>query len=474
MTRSQQIVKLRQYLKYQVIPFSKFYREAFAKNSLTAGDIQTWDDLRKIPFSSKADLVSTPENPRRSLDFVIVPDEAELKRRLSTVRFALLHGRVAAKAALESEYRPIFMTSTTGRSAEPVPFMYSQHDIENLCKSGRQMVEVIGARKDDRVINMFPFAPHLAFWQTHYATISYPVFCLSSGGGKVMGTEGNIRLMAKINPTCLIAMPTFLYHLLRQALDEGVRCDKIRLIVLGGEKVPSGMREKLRSLVAQLGSPDAAVLATYGFTEAKMAWPECASRDGSPTGYHIVPELGIVEIVHPDTGEPQPDGTGGEIVFTALDARGTAVIRYRTGDCIDGGITYAPCPHCGRNVPRLVGNISRASNVLAMSFDKLKGTIVDFNELEHLLDGLREIGAWQLEIRKLHDDPLDVDELILHTEKRNGGTDEDICDHVNEAFSAATELRLNKICFHTAAEMRKLHGVGHEIKEKRVVDHRPK
>jgi phenylacetate-coenzyme A ligase PaaK-like adenylate-forming protein len=289
-----------------------------------------------------------------------------------------------------------------------------------------------------------------------------------------MGTEGNIRLLKKLRPTALIGMPTFLYHFLRQALEERVRCEGLTRLILGGEKVPEGMRVRLRELAAALGSPDAAVLATYGFTEAKAAWAECPTADGSPSGYHLYSDLGIVEVVNPETGEQVPDETAGEIVYTSLDARGTAVIRYRTGDFIDGGITYAPCPHCGRDWPRLIGNISRKSNKVEMHLDKLKGTLVDFDALEHVLDDFRHIGTWQLELRKLHDDPLDVDELVLHAEKSNGETDVELREKINATFSAATELHLNRILFHDPAEMRRLQGVGTELKEKRIVDHRPK
>ena len=474
MERNEQIAALRHFLKTQVLPFSTFYRELFAKNNLCADGIQTEDDLQKIPFTSKDDLLPTPDHPNRMKDFVLVPDEAELKHRPSVVGAALLHGRKAVHEKMEAEYRPVFLTSTTGRSSEPVPFLYTKHDIENLSRAGHLLVEVFGGRTEDRVLNMFPYAPHLAFWQAHYAALSHGIFCVSSGGGKVMGTEGNIRLLTKIKPTVLIAMPTFLYHFLRQAIDEGVRADQVRLLILGGEKVPDGMRQNLRELAAQLGSPNVQIVATYGFTEAKMAWAECPTADGSPSGYHIPPDLALIEIIDPATGLPQPDGTGGEIVFTPLDARGTVVLRYRTGDKIDGGIVHAPCPHCGRDVPRLVGKISRVSSVVEMNFDKIRGTIVDFDHLEHVLDDLQEIGTWQIELRKLRDDPLEMDELILHAEKKNGIAEDLLREHINDVFSARTELRLNRIDFHDVAELRHLHGVGTALKEKRVVDNRPK
>ena len=116
-----------------------------------------------------------------------------------------------------------------------------------------------------------------------------------------------------------------------------------------------------------------------------MAWSECPFPHGRPSaGYHLYPDLGIIEIINPKTGEVVPNGQPGEIVFTPLDACGSVALRYRTGDFTDGGITMEPCPYCHRMVPRLTGNISRSSEIREMNLDKIKGTLVDFNELEQL------------------------------------------------------------------------------------------
>ncbi|HAV63539.1 MAG TPA: phenylacetate--CoA ligase, partial [Verrucomicrobiales bacterium] len=211
-----------------------------------------------------------------------------------------------------------------------------------------------------------------------------------------------------------------------------------------------------------------------GFTEAKMAWTECPSPAHQPaSGYHLCPDLGIVEVIDPDTGRVLPPGESGEIVFTPLDARGTVVLRYRTGDFIDGGLVHEPCPYCRRLLPRLVGNISRRSEVRSMRLDKIKGTLVDFNELEHALDDAPHLGAWQIELRKLHDDPLDVDELVLHVHAPDQSDQTALSHELANRINAACELQPNRILFHTAAEMRALQGVGSQLKELRLVDHRP-
>lgn len=473
--RALQADRLRRWLRETVLPFSAHYRELFRRLGLTADDFRSLDDLRRLPFTSKADLLNTPDNPQKARDFLLVPDRNVLARRPSTILRALLHGKDSVAAGFEAEFRPIFLTSTTGRSADPVPFLYTNHDLANLQLAGERVFGVCGARREDKLLNMFPYAPHLAFWLAHYGSTAFGVFTASTGGGKVMGTEGQIRFLRKIRPDVLIGMPTFVYHVLHQAAEEGVRCENLRRVVLGGEKVPDGMRVKLRNLAIEIGARELDVVTTYGFTEAKMAWAECPVPVDEPSsGYHLYPDLGLVEIVDPKTGEPVPAGQPGEIVFTPLDARGTVVVRYRTGDYIDGGMTYEHCPHCDRQVPRLFGKISRSSAFKEVQLDKIKGTLVDFNELEHVLDDAPHVGAWQVELRKLHDDPLDVDELVLHVQKTDGVDSEALTHELNHRLAAHCEVHPNRVLFHSAEEMRDLQGVGVELKEQKLVDHRPK
>ncbi|RYD37303.1 MAG: phenylacetate--CoA ligase family protein [Verrucomicrobiaceae bacterium] len=457
---------LRRFLRERVVPFTAHYGRMFRELGLDAADIRGTGDLVKLPFTSKKDL-GTPK------DFVVIPDEKVLKHQWSTLKLAVTHGPGGAKEWLERELRPIFLTSTTGRSAAPVPFLYSQHDIDRLTEGGVRLMTLCKSERAWRHINAFPFAPHLAFWQAHYASTGFGAFMVSSGGGKTMGTEGNVKLIDKIDPDAIIAMPTFLYHLLQEGAAKGSRWKNLKRLVLGGEKVPAGMRRKLKALCAEMGSPEVAIMSTYGFTEAKIAWTECMPPKGEvPSGFHTYPDMAFVEVIDPETGERVPDGRPGEIVVTPLDARGTVVLRYRTGDLIENGITYEPCPYCGRTCPRLLGKISRVSDIRELDIGKLKGTLVDFNRLENLLDDLDGLGAWQIELRKRNDDPLESDEVIVHAVPMNG-TGDSLKEEIGRRFREATEFTPNDVVIHGWEKMRKLQGVGKELKEKKVVDHRP-
>ncbi len=459
--------QLHQFLKNRVLPFSAHYRKLFEENGLTADDIRSTDDLVKLPFTSKRNLVE----PR---EFVLIPDADVLKKQPRSWLKILRHGPQGVKQVFAEEFRPIHLTSTTGRSSEPVPFLYSKYDLANLESTGLRLMELADSAPEFRVINAFPFAPHLAFWQAWYAGLGNTCFCLATGGGKVMGTSGNANMINKIQPDAVIAMPTFFYHVLNYAKENGMRWTGLKRIVLGGEKVPNGMRRKLRALCAEVGSDNVDIISTYGFTEAKMAFSECRVADGgASTGFHLYPDLAFIEVIDPETGERVEEETRGEIVFTSLDSRGSVVLRYRTGDIIEGGITYQPCPNCGRTCPRLLGRISRVSDVHRLNIGKLKGTLVDFNVLENLLDDTEGIGAWQIELRKRNDDPLECDEIVMHLVPMDGTSETDLEELVRRVLMQETELNPNKIEFHSWQTMRKMQGVGKELKEKKVIDNRP-
>src|SRR4051812_40130685 len=84
---------LYRYLRDCVLPFSQHYGKLFKERGLTADDFQTVADLRKLPFTSKEDLLPTADNPRRTLEFVLKPDAKVLARRPSVILRALLRGR---------------------------------------------------------------------------------------------------------------------------------------------------------------------------------------------------------------------------------------------------------------------------------------------------------------------------------------------------------------------------------------------
>lgn len=471
--RHDQEVRLQRYMTEVIGPFSPHYRRLFAEHKIDPAKIKTVADLRHLPFTSKADLVPTADDPEKFRNFIITPDIGVLQHRPRVIAEALFRGRSVVERRFEREFRPIFLTSTTGRSAAPVAFLYTDYDMQILRDAGARLIQTFGVTTKMRCVSMFPYAPHLAFWQVVQAGLEFGMLIVSTGGGKVMGTDGNIALIDKIKPEAIIGIPTFVYHVIRLAHAAGRKWPQVTRVVLGGEKSPQGLRRKIVALLQEMGAGDVRVCSTYGFTEARMAWGECPPPPGQWSGYHLFPDLGVFEVIDPDTGEVQGEGQPGELVYTPLDARGTVVLRYRTGDYVNGGITWEPCPHCGRTLPRIVGEIGRRSNTKELELSKLKGTLVNFDTLQHILDEVPEVGEWQLEIRKANDDPLEVDELVLHFAPANGADVSKLKEKVRQQFINEVEVSPNRIEVHSMDEMLRRIKLETSLKEVRILDARP-
>jgi phenylacetate-coenzyme A ligase PaaK-like adenylate-forming protein len=475
-----QNVLLRRYVREYVYPFSPFYRELFDRAGVTPEQVRTIDDLRRLPLTSKQDLLPSAADPQRFKKFILQPTPEGIRaawplaKKLPLLAQKWLHGAPAVKRRVQDEFAPCFMTFTTGRSAEPVPFFYSPHDIANLHETGTRLVDVMAFDRDYRIANIFPYAPHLAFWQVFFAGQATGMMALSTGGGKVMGSSGDLRAITRLRADVLIGVPGYVYHLLRRAAAERLDLSAVRCVVLGAERVPPGLKAKICALLEEVGARDVRVFGTYGFTEARMAFAECPTRENAYTGYHLYPDLAIFEVIDPKTGEVVPEGADGELVFTPLDARASTVFRYRTGDRVRGGLQYGPCPHCGRTVPRISSDLTRESSLKDLQLLKVKGTLVNLEDCAMLLGSMPEVEEWQIELRKKDDDPLEVDELTVHLALRPGSEPERAAAKVREMFHSRLEVTPNHVRFLELDSMLKKIGMETELKERRFVDCRPK
>ncbi len=462
--QSSLFVKLVRYL----LPFHPFYRQALSKINLHS--IRSIDDIAQLPFSSKEDILPTPENPGRARDFILQPNEELIKKTWPKTRLlGLVAGRLFGrdtKTELEKEFKPIHTHFTTGRSTAQIPFFYSAADLERLSQVGRRIVEIIGLPADTVVVNAFPFAPHLAFWQTSLATQASRLLSVQTGGGKVLGTQKILDLTERLKANLLITMPGYGYHLLRQAVEQKRDFSQLRYIVVGGEKVSPGLREKMKELLGQVGAKNVQILATYAFTEGKAAWVQCHEK----SGYHLYSDLEYVELID-DKGQPVTEGQPGEIVYTALDWRASIVVRYRTGDICQGLYTTSPCQYCGKTIPRLDPKIDRSFDTVGLNLTKVKGELVNLATLSELMHETPTIAEWQLEIAKHNNDPYDLDELYLHVALGKGIKEEKA---VNELKAKIRDTLFVSpfIKIHSLEELTALLGLESELKEKRIIDRR--
>jgi phenylacetate-CoA ligase len=468
--------RLRRHVREQLYPFSAHYRTVFDAAGVRPDAIESVDDLRRLPFTTKQDVLASQSSEASKRDLVLAPSPDLIRAHWPlAAKIALLAGGAAARERLRRDYTPNFATFTTGRSSEPIVFLYTPHDLRLLALVGARMLDVHGI--DDvgaRIVNTFPFAPHLAFWQSAWAGFETGRFMMSTGGGKVMGTSGNIRLLERMQTSVILGTPGFVYHLLREAAAHGAKLSKVELVVLGAEKVTPGLKEKMAESLAAMGSRDVVISGTYGFTEARMAFSECpAGHDESP-GYHVYPDLGVFEVIDPRTLEPVKEGETGELVYTPISGHGTTVFRYRTGDLAVGGMTWEPCPWCRRTVPRISSELRRSSDQKALELTKIKGTLVDLSAMGSLLSSMPEVEEWQVVLRKKNDDPHELDQFVVRASVKSGTDGPAFQRKCVREIQDGLEVAPNGVELHTTGEMLELIGMETEMKEKRFLDLRPK
>ena len=137
----------------------------------------------------------------------------------------------------------------------------------------------------------------------------------------------------------------------------------------------------------------------YGLTET--SGPGVAFECEEQTGMHINEDHFIAEIIDPNTGEVLPEGSKGELVFTAITKQAFPLLRYRTRDiCV---LTRKPCS-CGRTHVKMSKPMGRSDDMLIV-----KGVNVFPSQIETVLLEQGYPANYQIIVDRVnHSDTLEV------------------------------------------------------------------
>jgi phenylacetate-CoA ligase len=209
------------------------------------------------------------------------------------------------------------------------------------------------------------------------------LWCLPGGG---MSSVARLRFLLDHAATVVLCTPTYALHLAEIAGREGLdlRSSAVRALIVAGE--PGGSIPAVRARIE--AGWNARIFDHSGMTEVGPAAVECID---DPGGLHILEADYLAEVIDPDTLEPVPPGTTGELVLTTLGRVGSPLIRYRTGDlvCVDPD----PCP-CGRTFVRLKGGIlGRADDMI-----HLRGNNLHPSTLEAVIRRVDEVAEYRVEV----------------------------------------------------------------------------
>ncbi|MBD3312603.1 AMP-binding protein [archaeon] len=397
--------RLREFIKI-IYHHHPYYHALMKKKGLKPEDFKKTSDLIKLPITYKKDVLKDPKK------FVLQPKKDELKKTLGfKQKIKGLVNPGAIREQLSMEYQPTTFFSTSGRTGVPTPVFLTNYDLDKLKEYGVSDFINFAFRnagiKKRVAQNTFPFAPHLAFWFSYIVARHLPkTFFYSFGTGR---TELQADMIEKFKINILTGMPFYLKHLSEVAKDKEIK-SRVKLVLLGGEGVPEGMKERIKNNLKSIG-PEPVVKMTYASSEMKSVLMECAPS----SGYHTHPELHYWEVVDKESLEPIGCDRPGVLVFSHLDSRGTVLLRYYTGDYVHKGITNKTCPHCGSKKPRITSDIERLVDMdKGLTSKKIKGNLVSLKTIDEVLSKFKKLKQYRVVITKKDPkDKLSMDELII-------------------------------------------------------------
>ena len=294
-----------------------YYRAKMEAKGVTPDDIQSIDDLHKLPFLSKADL-----------------------------RDAYPYG-LLGKPLSEC----VRIHSTSGTTGKRVVAFYTQHDVDLWEDCCARAIVAAGGTKEDVVHVAYGYGLFTGGAGLHGG--SHKVGCLtlpmSSGN-----TDRQLMFMTDLGSTILCCTPSYAAYLAESIEEQGVK-DQIKLKagIFGAEAWTEDMR---RDIENKLGIKAYDI---YGLTET--SGPGVAFECCEQTGMHINEDHFIAEIIDPDTEEVLPIGSKGELVFTAIDKEAFPLLRYRTKDiCV---LKREKCS-CGRTHVKMSKPMGRSDDML--------------------------------------------------------------------------------------------------------------
>ncbi len=308
---------------------------------ITPSDIQSIDDIVKLPFTTKQDL----------------------RDNYPTGLFAVPMSEIVRIHA---------SSGTTGR---PTIVGYTRRDIEIWTEMMSRCLSAYDTDSRDTFTVAYGYGLFTGGLGAHYGAENI-------GGTVIPASTGNtaklLQLTRDLGSTVLMSTPSYALYLADTIEAQGIDKSELKLRVgaFGAEPWTDQMRREIES---RLGIQAYNI---YGLSEIMGPGVsyECECKNGS----HIVEDHVYPEIISPDTLEQLPCGEQGELVFTTITKEGLPLLRYRTKDLCS--LIDEPCA-CGRTNVRMTRIVGRSDDMLIIRGvnvfpSQIEEVILDIPELE--------------------------------------------------------------------------------------------
>lgn len=363
---SLQFLRLKRTVK-KVYENVSFYKEKFDELGITPNDIQSLDDVKKLPFTKKKDL-------RDQYPFGLFAVHMDEVTRI--------HG-------------------SSGTSGKPTVVGYTKNDIKNWASIVARSIVTAGGRRSDILHNAYGYGLFTGGLGLHYGAEELGVVTVPISGGN---TERQITIINDFKPRGICGTPSYILNIVEHMEQMGMnpRETSLEYGIFGAEPWTEELRDALEKKLA------IKAIDIYGLSEV-MGPGVAIECYEAQAGLHIAEDHFLVEVLDPETSEPVEDGQAGELVFTSLTKEALPIIRYRTGDI--ASITREKCK-CGRTHTRMSRIKGRTDDMLI-----IRGVNVFPSEIERVLLQINGLAPYY-QIHLTKKGSLDSVELHVEIEKQ--------------------------------------------------------
>ena len=342
-----------------------FYRKKMDELGVKPSDIQTLDDIVKLPFTNKQDL-----RDNYPFGLFAVPMK-EIVR---------IHG-------------------SSGTTGKPTTVGYTTNDIAVWSELVARSFTMAGVTPDDIVQVAYGYGLFTGGLGAHYGAEKLGCSVIPISGGN---TRRQLQLMSDFSSTVLACTPSYALHLADAMSEFGYSLAdmKLKIGIFGAEPWTENMRKELeRKWGIQ-------AFDIYGLSE--IMGPGVSNDCAYHTGLHVHEDHFYPEIVDKNTKEPLSDGQEGELVFTTLTKEGIPLLRYNTRDL--STLNHETC-ECGRTLVRMQKITGRSDDMLI-----IRGVNLFPSQIEHVLLELGDTSAHYI-LYVDRKDNLDTLELKVELEE---------------------------------------------------------
>ena len=279
-------------LKRQIVRIcqkSEFYRKKFKRARISPDQINSLEDISKIPLLTREEIQNN------------------------------FHGMLSV--SMEEVSMSIQTSGTTAGS--PMTMAHTRNDTAMIAETKARELTLYGVTARDVAQVALPYGLWQGAWSTHWGLRELGSMIIPTGATR---TQRQINLMEAFGTTVLFATPN--YHLRIAEIFSQMGKNRNKLSLRLGICVAGSLTDqKIRLLKNTLGFKT--IFIDYGATEFPGFCTQCPMN---PDIHHIWSDNYLVEVVDPETHEPLPANSRGELVITSLRKEAVPLIRYLSKD----------------------------------------------------------------------------------------------------------------------------------------------